>query len=103
MKEFKIKIEFLTQKPLYLNDYVLKREEDKEKLVEEIFQCLFESDLIEPSFKDEFGCDNCDHDEYKPCEDVKEVKMKEEFNGGKAKWCAKCRKRDSDFIKTINK
>jgi Zn finger protein HypA/HybF involved in hydrogenase expression len=43
-------------------------------------------------------CDNCDHDENKPREDVQEVKMKEEFEGGTALWCKECRERDNDFI-----
>lgn len=44
------------------------------------------------------GCDNCDHDENKPCEDIQEVKMKEEFEGGTASWCKECRERDNNFI-----
>jgi hypothetical protein len=42
------------------------------------------------------SCDNTDHKG--KCEDLKKVKMKEEFEGGKVLWCKACRERDSNFI-----
>lgn len=41
-------------------------------------------------------CDNTDHEG--KVRNPKKVRMKEEFEGGKAVWCESCRNRDGDIV-----
>jgi len=63
---------------------------------------LFGLELSEPlekrQEKHEEVCDNTDHvGDIAP--NVKEVEMKEEFDGEKVRWCKDCRERDENMIK----
>ena len=42
-------------------------------------------------------CDNTEHEG--KAEDIKPVKMREEFDGTTVEWCKGCRERDRDMIK----
>lgn len=52
--------------------------------------------LMKKEKKSEVTCDNTDHEGV--CEDVKTVKLTDEFDGDECNWCKNCRERDIKMI-----
>jgi hypothetical protein len=47
------------------------------------------------------SCDNTDCQGFESDDQLREVEMKEEFEGGIVWWCEDCIKRDHDFVERI--